>query len=118
MLAYLQADKLLRMRASSPQLSTNQKRAIGLYKLYGLLMTLVFVALVLGKLGFLVTAISPVLLVMVVTLGCLIFSYAYRLSRSNLLVLRRRPAAPVSPHFPPNAHPEQAERPPRSAPKK
>ncbi|MDR9850881.1 hypothetical protein [Herbaspirillum huttiense] len=116
MLAYLQADKLLRMRASSSSLSNSQKLAIGLFKLYGLIMTLVFVCLVLEKLGLLVVVISPVLLVMVVALCCALFVVA-----AIPAIWPSRLPAPLQPpsssaQFPPNADSKQTKRPPRSVP--
>ena len=105
------------MQASLPSLSNTQKLAISLFKLYGLIMTLVFLCLVLGKLGIILVAISPVVLVMIVALCCAIFIVATIFAMASKQRLNHRPA-PLLARFPPNAPSKQDERPPRSAPKK
>lgn len=106
------------MRASSSSsLSNSQKLAIGLLKLYGLIMTLVFVCLVLEKLGLLVVVLSPVLLVMVVALCCALFVVAaIPVIWPSHLLAPLQPPSSLAHQFPPSADSKQAKRPPRSAP--
>lgn len=66
------------MYAPSKSLSKKQAQAIGLFKLYGVLMLLVFLYLVLHKLG-LAEAVSPLVIVATVCLAITLFFKAYSL---------------------------------------